>query len=129
MRAAELQADLDLGLIPIAFRSKDTTHVTTLASKLRELNDKVNSIKLEQQYQREVEATFRDASEKTNSRAVWWILAQMVVLGGMALWQNRHLKVSARSLSVCQVLVLTRCCRSTLETKKYDDTPCNTSYM
>lgn len=127
MRAAKFQTDLDLGLIPIASCSKDTTHVTTLASKLRELNDKVNSIKLEQQYQREVEATFRDASEKTNSRAVWWILAQMVVLGGMALWQNRHLKVSTSSFHVGQVL--TRRQRSTLETKKYDDTPCNTSYM
>lgn len=74
--------------------SADNTHLTTLASKLRDLNDKVDSIKLEQQYQREIEAVFRDASEQTNSRAVWWILAQMVVLAGMAFWQRAHLKVS-----------------------------------
>jgi hypothetical protein len=42
---------------------------------------------------REVEATFRDASEMTNTRAVWWSIVQIVVLVGAAVWQMRYLKV------------------------------------
>ncbi|WVR04318.1 hypothetical protein IAU60_001318 [Kwoniella sp. DSM 27419] len=71
----------------------DSSHVTTLSSKIRELNDKVADIQREQRYMREVEATFRDASEKTNSRAVWWSLLQIAVLIGAGVWQMRYLKV------------------------------------
>ena len=44
---------------------------------------------------REVEATFRDASEMTNTRAVYWSLVQIGVLVGAAIWQMRYLKVSS----------------------------------
>ncbi|KAK4685580.1 p24 family protein alpha, partial [Tremellales sp. Uapishka_1] len=71
----------------------DLSHVTTMTSKLRELNNKVADIQREQRYMREVEATFRDASELTNSRAVWWSLAQIAVLVSAGVWQMRHLKV------------------------------------
>lgn len=55
---------------------------------------------------REVEATFRDASEMTNSRAVWWSLAQIGVLIAAGVWQIRYLKVSVgvvRSVSVITI--------------------------
>lgn len=83
----------------------DVGHVTTLASKLRDLNAKVADIQREQRYMREVEATFRNASETTNSRAVWWSIAQVVVLLAAAVWQMRHLKVSryAKDLLTFQV--------------------------
>jgi len=42
---------------------------------------------------REVEATFRDASEMTNSRAVWWSSLQIVVLLAAGAVQMRYLKV------------------------------------
>lgn len=71
----------------------DTTHVSTLAGKLRELNNKVADIQREQKYMREVEATFRDASERTNSRAVVWSLVQMAVLVAAAWGQMRYLKM------------------------------------
>ena len=71
----------------------DLSHVTTLATKLRELNVKVADIQREQRYMREVEATFRDASELTNTRAVWWSLGQIAVLIAAAIWQMRYLKV------------------------------------
>ncbi|TYJ58168.1 hypothetical protein B9479_000992 [Cryptococcus floricola] len=71
----------------------DKSHVTTLSSKIRELNVKVADIQREQRYLREVEADFRDASESTNTRAVWWSLLQIVVLIAAAGWQMRHLKV------------------------------------
>ena len=42
---------------------------------------------------REVEATFRDASETTNSRAVWWSVVQIGVLVVAAILQMRYLRV------------------------------------
>jgi hypothetical protein len=52
----------------------------------------LEDIKREQRYMREVEATFRDASESTNSRAVWWSIIQIAVLIGTATWQMRYLR-------------------------------------
>lgn len=60
--------------------------------KVRELNGRVQNIRREQQYQREREAEFRDTSELTNSRVVYWTVAQLVVLGVTAFWQLKHLQ-------------------------------------
>lgn len=54
---------------------------------------KLEDIRREQQYQREREAAFRDLSESTNSRAVWYTVAQIGVLIATCVWQMRHLKV------------------------------------
>ncbi|KAH9840243.1 emp24/gp25L/p24 family/GOLD-domain-containing protein [Rhodofomes roseus] len=70
----------------------DRTHVSELSSKLRDLNLKLEDIRREQQYQREREANFRDLSEQTNSRAVWYSLVQIVVLVATCAWQLRHLR-------------------------------------
>lgn len=35
---------------------------------------------------------FRDQSELTNSRVVWWTILQILVLGVTCFWQMRHLK-------------------------------------
>ena len=72
----------------------DRSHVSEIASKVRELNTKLEDIRREQQYQREREADFRDLSESTNSRAVWYSVAQIVVLILTCTWQLRHLRVS-----------------------------------
>ena len=72
--------------------STDTEHVSTLAGKIKELNQKVEEIMREQKYMREVEATFRDASEATNSRAVWWSIIQVIVMVATAFWQIRYLR-------------------------------------
>jgi p24 family protein alpha len=73
----------------------DRSHVGQVASKIRDLNNKLEEIRREQQYQREREADFRDLSEATNTRAVWYIVAQIVVLLVTCAWQLRHLKVSS----------------------------------
>ncbi|KAJ3089586.1 emp24p/erv25p- protein [Quaeritorhiza haematococci] len=79
----------------------ETSHDTTAGTKevlsdltmrVRDLNNRVNNIRREQQYQREREAEFRDVSESTNSRVVIWTLVQLFVLGITCLWQLRHLK-------------------------------------
>ena len=71
----------------------DRTHVGEVASKIRELNERLSAIRREQQYQRERESQYRDLSELTNTRAVWYTLAQIGVLIATCTWQLRHLKV------------------------------------
>jgi len=70
----------------------DRTHVSEVASRVRDLNSKLEEIRREQQYQREREADFRNLSEATNARAVWYSIAQIVVLILTCAWQMRHLK-------------------------------------
>jgi hypothetical protein len=69
-----------------------------LASRLRDLNIKIEDIRREQQYQREREADFRDLSETTNSRAVFYSIAQIAVLLSTCAWQLRHLRVSIMAI-------------------------------
>jgi len=71
---------------------QDRSHATELARKLRDLNLKMEEIQREQQYQREREVSFRDLSESTNSKAVWYTIAQIGVLVAVCFWQIRHLK-------------------------------------
>jgi p24 family protein alpha len=71
----------------------DRGHVSELAAKVRDLNQKLEDIRREQQYQREREADFRDLSEATNSKAVWYSLIQITVLVATCFWQLTHLKV------------------------------------
>lgn len=73
----------------------DRTHIGELSSKLRDLNQKLEDVRREQQYQREREADFRNLSENTNSKAVWYSVLQIGVLIATCTWQLRHLKVSA----------------------------------
>jgi len=70
----------------------DRSHVSEIAAKVRDLNQKLEDIRREQQYQREREADYRDLSEATNSRAVWYSVAQIVVLLVTCTWQLRHLR-------------------------------------
>jgi hypothetical protein len=72
----------------------DRSHVSMLAGKVRELNAKLEEIRREQQYQRERESDFRDLSEATNSKAVWYSIMQIGTLLATCIWQLRHLKVS-----------------------------------
>jgi p24 family protein alpha len=76
----------------------DRSHVSVLASRLRDLNIKIEDIRREQQYQREREADFRDLSETTNSRALLYSIAQIAVLLSTCAWQLRHLKVSTMAI-------------------------------
>jgi hypothetical protein len=87
------------------FDRHDSGHIQTLASKLQDLNDRVSAVRREQQYQREIEATFRDASERVNGRAVWWSIWQILILFGVAVAEMRYLKVSvcAVRLGACMV--------------------------
>ncbi|XP_055902023.1 transmembrane emp24 domain-containing protein eca [Eupeodes corollae] len=66
--------------------------LTELQLRIRQLLDQVEQITKEQNYQRYREERFRHTSESTNSRVLWWSVAQTAVLVIMGFWQMRHLK-------------------------------------
>lgn len=82
----------------------DRSHISELAAKVRDLNQKLEDIRREQQYQREREADFRDLSEATNSKAVWYSIVQIVVLVVTCAWQLRHLRASVLLLP-CRIVL------------------------
>lgn len=78
---------------------------------VRRLNDMVHEIIAEQVYQKvglllvyvqglltlntnqqKREAQFKETSEATNGRVMWWSLGQILLLVCSAVWQIRHLK-------------------------------------
>ncbi|KIY72234.1 hypothetical protein CYLTODRAFT_367769 [Cylindrobasidium torrendii FP15055 ss-10] len=73
-------------------QQQDRSHVSEVSSKIRDLNQKLEDIRREQQYQREREADYRNLSEGTNARASWYTLIQIIVLVATCYWQMRHLK-------------------------------------
>jgi hypothetical protein len=77
----------------------DRSHVAQMAAKVRDLNQKLDDVRREQQYQRERESEFRDLSEHTNSKAVWYSLMQIAALLVTCTWQLRHLKVCVCNLT------------------------------
>ncbi|GFY45813.1 transmembrane emp24 domain-containing protein eca [Trichonephila inaurata madagascariensis] len=66
--------------------------LTELQLRLRQLLDQVEQISKEQNYQRYREERFRQTSESTNQRVLWWSISQTVILLLMGFWQMRHLK-------------------------------------
>ncbi|XP_014204986.1 transmembrane emp24 domain-containing protein eca [Copidosoma floridanum] len=66
--------------------------LSELQLRVKQLLDQVVQITKEQSYQRYREERFRHTSESTNSRVLWWSLAQTIVLVIMGSWQMRHLK-------------------------------------
>ncbi|WKY09238.1 hypothetical protein Q1695_001975 [Nippostrongylus brasiliensis] len=63
-----------------------------LQLRIRQLLDQVEQITKEQNYQRYREERFRQTSESTNQRVLWWSVGQTLVLVLTGAWQMRHLK-------------------------------------
>lgn len=89
-----LHLDIVIGEAKPDTGSADRSHITDLAARVRDLNDRLKDIRKEQQYQREREAQFRDESEKTNARAILYSAVQGVALVAACVWQLRTLRVS-----------------------------------
>lgn len=66
--------------------------LTELQLRIRQLLDQVEQITKEQNYQRYREERFRQTSESTNKRVLYWSVGQTAVLLVMGLWQMKHLK-------------------------------------
>jgi len=67
-------------------------HLSEIEVEVKKLIDRVRDIRSEQNYQRSREMEFRDTSESTNSRVVWWSILQTAILVATGLWQVTHLK-------------------------------------
>lgn len=72
--------------------SKSSKKVDSLTLQVQNLNKKLQDIHMEQENIREREAGFRNQSESTNSRVLWWSIIQVIVLVGTCAYQLRHLK-------------------------------------
>ncbi|XP_021359642.1 transmembrane emp24 domain-containing protein eca-like isoform X2 [Mizuhopecten yessoensis] len=66
--------------------------LSELQLRIRQLLDQVEQITKEQNYQRYREERFRQTSESTNQRVLWWSIAQTLILLLTGFWQMRHLK-------------------------------------
>lgn len=84
--------DIAIGSAADYVDSKSSKKVDSLTLQIQNLNKKLQEIHLEQENIREREAFFRNQSESTNSRVVWWSIIQLVVLVGTCAYQLRHLK-------------------------------------
>ncbi|XP_055332863.1 transmembrane emp24 domain-containing protein 9-like [Paramacrobiotus metropolitanus] len=66
--------------------------LSELQLRVRQLLDQVDQITKEQNYQRVREERFRQTSESTNFRVLWWSFIQGGLLLAIGFWQMRHLK-------------------------------------
>lgn len=66
--------------------------LSELQLRVRQLIEQVEQIQKEQNYQRWREERFRQTSESTNQRVLWWSIAQTLILVAIGIWQMRHLK-------------------------------------
>lgn len=81
---------VQLGPEVIDSQMKDT--VSLLTNKVKEINNRLHEIKVEQQLVRERESSFRDQSESTNGKVMIWSVFQLGALGLTCFWQLTHLK-------------------------------------
>lgn len=86
-----LTLDLAIGETS-ALESSDKDKLEDIATRIKDLNMRLQDIRREQVFQREREAEFRDQSESTNARVVRWMSIQLAVLGITCAWQLSHLR-------------------------------------
>ncbi|KAI5202400.1 Transmembrane Emp24 Domain-Containing Protein 9 [Manis pentadactyla] len=72
------------------FAAKDK--LTLLHLRVQQLVEQVVQIQKEQEYQRWQEERFRQTSESTNQRVLWWSILQTFILVATGIWQMQHLK-------------------------------------
>jgi p24 family protein alpha len=62
-------------------------HLSAIEIEVRKLNDKLKQIRQEQEFQSTREILFRDTSESTNARVMWWAIAECAILLAVGAWQ------------------------------------------
>ncbi|XP_031722862.1 transmembrane emp24 domain-containing protein 11 [Anarrhichthys ocellatus] len=71
---------------------KTKNNMEILENSLKHLIDQMMYITSQQDYQREKEEVFRQISEDTNSKVLWWAVVQTSVLLSVGFWQMKRLK-------------------------------------
>jgi len=88
-----LHINIDVGSTAVDYEGiAKTEHLSAIEVQVRRLNDRIRDIRAEQNYQRNREAAFRNTSESTNARVMWWSIIQTAILVATGLWQITHLK-------------------------------------
>ena len=67
-------------------------HLSDVEVRVRKLSDRITSLMNELHYQRQREEEFRNTSESTNTRVMWWSILETSVTLISAGWQIKHLK-------------------------------------
>jgi len=92
-RTFRIQLQLDIGEAAQDYSEiAKQEHLSAIEVEVRKLNDKIRQIRSEQDYQKVREERFRDTSESTNSRVMWWSIAQTIVLLAAGAYQLTNLK-------------------------------------
>ncbi|XP_037531500.1 transmembrane emp24 domain-containing protein 11 [Nematolebias whitei] len=89
----KLHLDVQMGahsIDPSANRTKD--NLEPLESSLQHLREQMVFITRQQEYHREKEEEFRQVSEETNSKVLWWAVVQTSILLSVGFWQMKRLK-------------------------------------
>ncbi|TKS72819.1 Transmembrane emp24 domain-containing protein 11 [Collichthys lucidus] len=89
----KLHLDVQMGEHSIdhhAVKTKD--NMETLENSLTHLIDQMIYIARQQEYQREKEEVFRQISENTNGKVLWWAVVQTSILLSVGFWQMKRLK-------------------------------------
>ncbi|XP_026186646.1 transmembrane emp24 domain-containing protein 11 isoform X2 [Mastacembelus armatus] len=89
----KLHLDVQMGehsTDPNTERTKD--NMKNLENSLSYLIDQMMYITRQQEYQREKEEIFRQISEDTNSKVLWWAVVQTSILLSVGFWQMKRLK-------------------------------------
>ena len=68
------------------------SHLTTMEVEVLKLTDRMKDVTRELKYQNEREEEFRNTSESTNTRVMWWSILQMGIMVVSAAFQSYHLK-------------------------------------
>ncbi|XP_034546513.1 transmembrane emp24 domain-containing protein 11 [Notolabrus celidotus] len=89
----KLHLDVQMGEHTIGHNTDKTKdNMALLEDSLRHLIDQMTYITRQQEYQREKEEVFREISEETNSKVLWWAVVQTSVLLSVGFWQMKRLK-------------------------------------
>jgi len=67
-------------------------HLSLVEVELRKIHDRVQEVYRERLYQREREEAFRNTSESTNSRVMWWSILELVIIVALNVVQVEMLK-------------------------------------
>ncbi|XP_028272390.1 transmembrane emp24 domain-containing protein 11 [Parambassis ranga] len=89
----KLHLDVQMGehsIDPNTHSTKD--NMETLDNSLSHLIDQMVYITRQQEYQREKEEVFRQISEDTNGKVLWWAVVQTSILLSVGFWQMKRLK-------------------------------------
>jgi hypothetical protein len=93
VRTFRVEMDLDVGEAAVDYGDiAKQEHLSAIEVEIRKLNEKFRDLRKEQEYQKKREEAFRNVSESTNSKVVWWTVLQTLALIGAGVWQYMRFK-------------------------------------